>query len=91
MRHKISESEIDINKKSFIYESPDGGKTIYRSDVDSRPVSKYYKPTAYDDVYDDVSGIKLDKPKEIDYISIYKKLELIEDKLDELIKRHDNN
>ena len=47
MRKKISESKIDINKKGFIYESPDGGKTIYRSDADHRSA------------YDDVSGITL--------------------------------
>ena len=57
MREKISESEIDINKKDFTYESPDGGKTIYRSDTDHRSVKGQpsYKPTAYDDV----SGITL--------------------------------
>ena len=47
MREKISESEIDINKKDFTYESPDGGKTIYRSDADHKSA------------YDDVSGIAL--------------------------------
>ena len=47
MREKISESEIDINKKDFTYESPDGGKTIYRSDVDHKSA------------YDDVSGVTL--------------------------------
>ena len=47
MREKISESEIDINKKDFTYESPDGGKTIYRSDADHKSA------------YDDVSGVTL--------------------------------
>jgi len=47
VREKISESEIDINKKDFTYESPDGGKTIYRSDADHKSA------------YDDVSGIAL--------------------------------
>jgi len=47
VREKISESEIDINKKDFTYESPDGGKTIYRSDADHKSA------------YDDVSGVTL--------------------------------
>ena len=37
-----------MKKENYIYESPDGGKTIYRSEI--------YNPTAYDDV----SGVKLD-------------------------------
>jgi len=57
VREKISKSKIDINKKGLTYESPDGGKTIYRSDADHRSVegASSYKPTAYDDV----SGIAL--------------------------------
>ena len=61
-----------IDKESkYIYERD--GEKIYR--------------TLIEDKYCDVSGIKLDKPKEIDYISICKKLDLIEDKLDILISR----
>ena len=61
-----------IDKESkYIYERD--GEKIYR--------------TLIEDKYCDVSGIKLDKPKEIDYISICKKLDLIEDRLDILINR----
>ena len=56
-------------------------KYIYERDGE-----KIYR-TLIDDKYCDVSGIKLDKPKEIDYISICKRLDQIEDKLDYLIKR----
>ena len=41
----------DIHKKGFIYESPDGGNTIYR-----RPTS-----------YCDVSGVKIDKPDQLEF------------------------
>ena len=57
------------------------GKYIYERDGE-----KIYR-TLIEDKYCDVSGIKLDKPKEIDYISICKKLDLIEDRLDILINR----
>ena len=56
-------------------------KYIYERDGE-----KIYR-TLIEDHYCDVSGIKLDKPKEIDYISICKRLDLIEDKLDILISR----
>ncbi len=56
-------------------------KYIYERDGE-----KIYR-TLIEDKYCDVSGIKLDKPKEIDYISICKKLDLIEDRLDILINR----
>ena len=41
----------DIRKEGFIYESPDGGKTIYR-----RPKS-----------YCDVSGVKIDEGKQLHF------------------------
>jgi len=48
----LDESYKDINKRGYIYESPDGGKTIYR-----RAAS-----------YDDVSGVKLDKnPNQLEF------------------------
>ena len=75
MREKIDIKKISVKENKYIYESD--GKNVYR--------------TLIDDKYCDVSGIKLDKPKEIDYISICKRLEVIEDKLDELIKRYDSN
>ena len=75
MREKINIKKINVKETKYIYESD--GKNVYR--------------TLIDDKYCDVSGIKLDKPKEIDYISICKRLERIEDKLDYLIKRYDNN
>ena len=71
MRERIDIEKISVKENKYIYESD--GKNVYR--------------TLIDDKYCDVSGIKLDKPKEIDYISICKKLDLIEDKLDILINR----
>ena len=75
MREKIDIKKITVKENKYIYVAD--GKNVYR--------------TLIDDKYCDVSGIKLDKPKEIDYISICKRLERIEDKLDYLIKRYDNN
>ena len=75
MREKIDIKNISVKENKYIYMAD--GKNVYR--------------TLIDDKYCDVSGIKLDKPKEIDYISICKRLERIEDKLDYLIKRYDNN
>jgi hypothetical protein len=34
-RNKLSEEIVDDSDKTFIYESPDSGKTIYRRDLDS--------------------------------------------------------
>ena len=44
-------SHRDIHKKGFIYESPDGGKTIYR------------KPSSYCDV----SGVKIGDPEQLKF------------------------
>jgi len=33
MRERIDAKKIDIKKENYIYESPDGGKTIYRSEI----------------------------------------------------------
>ena len=46
----LDDSYRDINKRGYIYESPDGGKTIYR-----RPAS-----------YCDVSGVKIDEPEQLE-------------------------
>ena len=75
MREKINIKKINVKENKYIYESD--GKNVFR--------------TLIDDKYCDVSGIKLDKPKNIDYISIFQKLELIEDKLDNLIERFDSS
>ena len=75
MREKIDIKKINVKENRYIYSAD--GKNVFR--------------TLIDDKYCDVSGIKLDKPKEIDYISICKRLEVIEGKLDELIKRYDSN
>ena len=75
MRERINIKKINVKENKYIYESD--GKNVYR--------------TLIDDKYCDVSGIKLDKPKDIDYISIHQKLELIEDKLDNLIERFDGS
>ena len=75
MRERIEAKKIDIKENKYIYERD--GKNVYR--------------TLIEDKYCDVSGIKLDKPKEIDYISICKRLERIESKLDNLIERFDGS
>ena len=46
----LDDSYRDINKRGYIYESPDGGKTIYR-----RAAS-----------YCDVSGVKIDKSEQLE-------------------------
>ena len=46
----LDDSYRDINKRGYIYESPDRGKTIYR-----RPAS-----------YCDVSGVKIDEPEQLE-------------------------
>ena len=75
MREKIDIKKINVKENRYIYSAD--GKNVFR--------------TLIDDKYCDVSGIKLDKPKEIDYINICKRLEVIEDKLDELIERFDGS
>ena len=75
MREKIDIKKITVKENKYIYVAD--GKNAYR--------------TLIDDKYCDVSGIKLDKPKEIDYISICKRLERIESKLDNLIERFDGS
>ena len=82
MRERVDAKKIDIKESKYIYEAD--GKNVYG--------------TLIEDKYCDVSGIKLDKPKEIDYISICKRLDLfnaalylIESKLDNLIERFDGS
>ena len=75
MRERIDIKNISVKENKYIYMAD--GKNVYR--------------TLIDDKYCDVSGIKLDKPKEIDYISICKRLERIESKLDNLIERFDGS
>ena len=82
MREKIDIKKITVKENKYVYVAD--GKNVYG--------------TLIDDKYCDVSGIKLDKPKEIDYISICKRLDLfnaalylIESKLDNLIERFDGS
>ena len=75
MREKIDIKKINVKENRYIYSAD--GKNVFR--------------TLIVDKYCDVSGIKLDKPKDIDYISIRKKLEIIENKLDNLIERFDGS
>ena len=62
----------DIHKKSFIYESPDGGKTIYR-----RPSS-----------YCDVSGVKIDEGEQLHFNfkedEVNERVEKMEDKISQV-------
>ena len=62
MRERIDAKKIDMRKENYIYESPDGGKTIYRAEIDpaAGTTSHVYKPTTYDDV----SAVQLELPFE---------------------------
>ena len=56
MRERIDASELNINERKYIYESPDYGKTIYRRQA--------YTPSAKkgsQEFYDEVAGVKVDK------------------------------
>ena len=56
MRERIDASQLNINDRDYIYESPDHGKTIYR-----RPACT---PSAYKgsiEFYDEVAGVRVDK------------------------------
>ena len=83
MRERIDAKKIDMEKENYIYESPGGGKTIYRSKIDTN--SPTYKPTAYDDV----SGVKIDDVDEKAINSLHKRvveLEAMVDKIRNLIR-----
>ena len=58
------QSHRNINTKGFAYESSDGGKSIYRTEIDlsSKSTAHIYKP-----VHDDVSGVKIDKPNQLEF------------------------
>ena len=72
MRERIDANKIDMKKENYIYESPDGGKTIYRSEV--------YNPTAYDDV----SGVKLDAVDEKAINLLSKRVLELEEMVDQI-------
>ena len=78
------QSYKDINKRGFIYESPDGGKTIYRGAQrrDWNQLDLFDKEPYIDGNpdYDEVSGVKLDKKstKRISFVEIFVKLNNIE-------------
>ena len=52
------QSYKDINNSGFIYESPDGGRTIYRQ----RPRVDFSSTE-----YCDVSGVKIDRPQQLEF------------------------
>ena len=72
MRERIDAKKIDMKKENYIYESPDGGKTIYRSEI--------YNPTAYDDV----SGVKLDAVDEKAISLLSKRVLELEEMVDKI-------
>ena len=79
------QSYKEINKRGFIYESPDGGKTIYRDAQQHRDWNQLglFDKEPYIDGnpdYDEVSGVKLDKKftKHISFVEIFVKLNNIE-------------
>jgi|ETNmetMinimDraft_2_1059921.scaffolds.fasta_scaffold06661_2 hypothetical protein len=56
MRERIDASQLNINDRDYIYETPDHGKTIYRRTACT--------PSAYKgsiEFYDEVAGVRLDK------------------------------
>ena len=61
----------DIHKKGFIYESPDGGKTIYR-----RPSS-----------YCDVSGVKIDEGDQLHFYFKEDEVNELESKLVDILDK----
>ena len=72
MRERIDANKIDMKKENYIYESPDGGKTIYRSEI--------YNPTAYDDI----SGVKLDAVDEKAISLLSKRVLELEEMVDKI-------
>ena len=72
MRERIDANKIDMKKENYIYESPDGGKTIYRSEV--------YNPTAFDDV----SGVKIDAVDEKAISTLSKRVLELEEMVDKI-------
>ena len=67
MRERIDAKKIDMKKENYIYESPDGGKTIYRSEI-----------------YDDVSGVKLDAVDEKAISLLSKRVLELEEMVDKI-------
>ena len=72
MRERIDANKIDMKKENYIYESPDGGKTIYRSEI--------YNLTAYDDV----SGVKIDAVDEKAISTLSKRVLELEEMVDKI-------
>ena len=83
MRERIDASQLNINDRDYIYESPDHGTTIYRR--------KAYTPSAYKgsiEFYDEVAGVRLDKhPDQMEFKFDNKdsqRIKKIEDILDKI-------
>ena len=83
MRERIDASQLNINDRDYIYESPDYGKTIYRRTACT--------PSAYKgsiEFYDEVAGVRLDKhPDQMEFKFDNKdsqRIKKIEDILDKL-------
>ena len=83
MRERIDASQLNINDREYIYESPDNGTTIYRR--------KAYTPSAYKgsiEFYDEVAGVRLDKhPDQMEFKFDNKdsqRIKKIEDILDKI-------
>ena len=83
MRERIDASQLNINDRDYIYESPDNGKTIYRRTACT--------PSAYKgsiEFYDEVAGVRLDKhPDQMEFKFDNKdsqRIKKIEDILDKL-------
>ena len=83
MRERIDASQLNINDRDYIYESPDHGTTVYRRRAYTPSVKK-----GSEEFYDEVAGVKLDKnPNQMELEFDNKELEetkKIEDVLDRL-------
>ena len=83
MRERVDASELNINERKYIYESPDYGNTIYRRTAYTPSLQK-----GSEEFYDEVSGVKLDKhPDQMEFKFDNKdsqRIKKIEDILDKL-------
>ena len=86
MRERIDAKKIDINKKNYIYESPDNGTTIYRRKIydDVSGVKLDKNPNQLEFEFPDQHTADLKRTKKIE--SIFDKLNVLEAQVREIRK-----
>jgi hypothetical protein len=86
MRERIDAKKIDINKKNYIYESPDNGTTIYRREIydDVSGVKLDKNPDQLEFEFPDQHTADLKRTKKIE--SIFDKLNVLEAQVREIRK-----